>query len=42
MGGSGYGWKTAWFTQNPEESIKDTADFTFNDFSQLQQLLTNV
>ncbi|MEX0779508.1 MAG: HAD family hydrolase [Balneolales bacterium] len=41
IGGSQYGWKTAWYTDNPEASKKNTADFIFNDFSQLQRFLIN-
>lgn len=41
IGGSQYGWKTAWFTSNPEAANVNTADFIFNDFTQLQRLLIN-
>ncbi|MEX0773791.1 MAG: HAD family hydrolase [Balneolales bacterium] len=41
IGGSQFGWKTAWFTGNPEAGQMNTADVIFNDFSQLQRLLIN-
>ncbi|MEX0686570.1 MAG: HAD family hydrolase [Balneolales bacterium] len=41
-GGSMFGWKTAWFTKHSEAHNYNSADFIFNDFSQLQQLLTDV
>jgi HAD superfamily hydrolase (TIGR01549 family) len=40
-GGSTYGWKTAWFTYQPELSKAKKADIVFDDFSKLPELIAN-
>lgn len=39
MGGINYGWKVAWFTSNGEPEKHRKADFVFNDFERLIDLL---
>lgn len=34
-GGSGFGWKVAWFTSNGEEEKRSHASFVFSDFQKL-------
>src|SRR5699024_7473693 len=38
-GGANYGWNTAWFTQNGEAAKHRKADFVFNDFNDLADML---
>lgn len=38
-GGSQFGWKTAWFTDNENSTEQQKADFVFNDFKDLAKLL---
>lgn len=38
-GGSRFGWNTAWFTQNGDERQHRKADFVFDDFTDLRNLL---
>lgn len=38
-GGSNYGWNTAWFTNNGDFEKHEKADFVFEDFSALTELL---
>ncbi len=39
MGGAKYGWKTAWFTYDTTAEKQTEADFIFNDFEQLLNVL---
>lgn len=38
-GGTNFGWKVAWFTQNGDAEKHQEADFVFNDFMDLKNLL---
>lgn len=37
VGGIGFGWRVAWFTQNGETEKHEKADFVFNDFEDLRK-----
>lgn len=39
LGGTGYGWKVAWFTHSGSPEERDQADFIFSDFSRLTDRL---
>ncbi len=39
-GGTQFGWNVAWYTQNGEPEKHQKADFVFNDFMDLKNLLT--
>lgn len=38
-GGTGFGWNTAWYTQNGHEEQHELADFVFSDFQDLCEYL---
>lgn len=40
-GGASYGWKTAWFTFQPDPSQAEVADIVFDDFRKLPGLIRN-
>lgn len=39
VGGSGFGWKTAWFTKDDTCRKNEKADFVFSDFKDLLELI---
>ena len=39
VGGTGYGWDVGWFTKGGEDHQKEKANFTFNNFNDLTDLL---